>query len=536
MIYPQSKQAYFLKTVLLSLCLFFSCSLIAQEKKSRSDKEKPVLTYLDQFDTLQNDLKKAQKEKDFELLYHTYNSLMIYYAERNEFDNFNTYSDKAVQLSKTEAISAGLRSQFHRNRGNIFAHFLHDFTKAIEEYQIAMNIIREEISDKDRDPNQLLDLKIYIANSYMRLRQLDKALALLNPTSEDLSNIDRIICFQYYDCLGSIYQNKKMPFKSKEAHETALSYAEKDIQKYAIYNKIVRDFYLQKDYKKSIQKGLNYRKFFENYYRRGLYNNSIILSMSFIAINDAENAIFYAKNALSGISPYDLGNRSYCYGLLQKAYTLTKQHDSILKYSTLQKKINDSLHYANQKKLVDLYQEKLNEDNTSEKEEVLQVNASSKYSVYFILGSLSLAFSFIITILWYHKRKEKARVAFDWKEKRFGKYIENDQIHPLKESIATEDIKFNVSLGNEEYYDNLFLQKLEQKHPDLSNTDLKHCLYIIKKLSLKEISELLHVSVNTVKTGRYRAKSKLELKNGTSPKQYLKDIYFQMHQESIIVN
>lgn len=57
----------------------------------------------------------------------------------------------------------------------------------------------------------------------------------------------------------------------------------------------------------------------------------------------------------------------------------------------------------------------------------------------------------------------------------------------------------------------LFLEKLKNKAPSLSNNDIRHCTYIKLGLNNKEIADMLHISLKTVETTHYRIKKKLDL-------------------------
>jgi len=109
--------------------------------------------------------------------------------------------------------------------------------------------------------------------------------------------------------------------------------------------------------------------------------------------------------------------------------------------------------------------------------------------------------------------------------------IENNSfqnLEPLQEGIdqLVKDLKIDHILSKipeEQKTTNLngLLYILKQMHPKLSQTDLKHCLFVHMQLSLKKTSELLHVTIATVKSGRYRAKSKMDLPKDINFKKYL---------------
>jgi DNA-binding CsgD family transcriptional regulator len=56
-----------------------------------------------------------------------------------------------------------------------------------------------------------------------------------------------------------------------------------------------------------------------------------------------------------------------------------------------------------------------------------------------------------------------------------------------------------------------FLQRLKQKYPELTTTDLKLCAYLRMKLSTKEIAALMNISIRGVEKARYRLRKKIDI-------------------------
>ena len=56
-----------------------------------------------------------------------------------------------------------------------------------------------------------------------------------------------------------------------------------------------------------------------------------------------------------------------------------------------------------------------------------------------------------------------------------------------------------------------FYNRIKQEYPDISPNDLKLCALIKLNLSIKEMSAILNISPNSVKTARYRLRKKLRL-------------------------
>lgn len=76
----------------------------------------------------------------------------------------------------------------------------------------------------------------------------------------------------------------------------------------------------------------------------------------------------------------------------------------------------------------------------------------------------------------------------------------------------------------EEQFDlihNNFMQRLHEKHPELSNNERMMCAYLKMNLSTKEIAPLLNLSVRGVETIRYRLRKKFGLEREDSLTDYL---------------
>lgn len=69
-----------------------------------------------------------------------------------------------------------------------------------------------------------------------------------------------------------------------------------------------------------------------------------------------------------------------------------------------------------------------------------------------------------------------------------------------------------------------FLQRLREKHPQLSPNDYKLCAYLRMNLSTKEIASLLNLSVRGVEASRYRLRKRLGLQTGENLIDFLLEI------------
>jgi DNA-binding CsgD family transcriptional regulator len=69
-----------------------------------------------------------------------------------------------------------------------------------------------------------------------------------------------------------------------------------------------------------------------------------------------------------------------------------------------------------------------------------------------------------------------------------------------------------------------FLLALAKKHPSLSSRDLKYCCYIKMNMSNNDITNLLGINQESVRTHKYRLKKKLTLRKEEDIISYLRTV------------
>lgn len=67
----------------------------------------------------------------------------------------------------------------------------------------------------------------------------------------------------------------------------------------------------------------------------------------------------------------------------------------------------------------------------------------------------------------------------------------------------------------------VFLKELSQRHPSLTAKDLKYCCYLSMNLSNNEITQLLGINQESVRTHKYRLKKKMALSKEQNLEHYL---------------
>jgi len=81
------------------------------------------------------------------------------------------------------------------------------------------------------------------------------------------------------------------------------------------------------------------------------------------------------------------------------------------------------------------------------------------------------------------------------------------------------NLKQHFNAVHEGFYD-----KLLEKHPELTETELRHCMFIKLHMQTKEIANILLIDPRSVQTARYRIKKKLELEENVDLREYLLNI------------
>ncbi len=79
------------------------------------------------------------------------------------------------------------------------------------------------------------------------------------------------------------------------------------------------------------------------------------------------------------------------------------------------------------------------------------------------------------------------------------------------ENQLNREKKLAVLQNDTEMLDSGFLERLKDKHSNLSKTEREHCVYIRLNMSIKEIAELLGMTNSSLRVARHRIRKKLNL-------------------------
>lgn len=93
-------------------------------------------------------------------------------------------------------------------------------------------------------------------------------------------------------------------------------------------------------------------------------------------------------------------------------------------------------------------------------------------------------------------------------------------ISDINEVLLKEDEWQSLKNHFEAVYEG-FYDKLLTLHPDLTETELRHCMFIKLHLQTKEIARILLIDPRSVQTTRYRIKKKMNLNEDVDIRKYL---------------
>ena len=284
-----------------------------------------------------------------------------------------------------------------------------------------------------------------------------------------------------------------------------------------------------------------------------------------------DSALLWYKNSIpyiveSGAQPELLDTYEKIYSI----YSNTNQADSALNYYLMFAKLKDDISEEESEKR---YQELLVKYETEKREKENRILKSTNEKQFitqiFLVILLGVSTILLIVIILYYRQHKKIlnqkrkmaetenealKMKLNYKNKELttnamalvnlNTYADS-VCYKLKEAAATENskeckaklddimqfIKFNFGknewkefqLRFEEVH-NEFYNKLIEKHPDLTPTEIKTCAFLRLNMSSKDIASLTSKSYRTVETIRSNIRKKMQLQKEESLINYLLEI------------
>ena len=568
------------KISILTLTFTFSTTLCAQEKDLNTNELDSLhRRYYGQhseeaFAVHHKVLKQSIKTKYEEKIAATYKALMwLHGANKNaNLDSVLYYADlfetKIATYNKpkdTVMLKALDLPNYYLNKGQLLANAFGLPEQGLESYFKVHPLIPEG--------NIKLTFAYYtsISEIYYQKSQFDKALAVLTPLLKDTTNIGTFTKVRLLQNIAGNYVQKKMPEKSFPIHKEILKLVKKENDIREIWwtkNRLANDYFRLGDAHKAIDSALAVREFcIKNDLHQLLFNNTINLSTYYHAIGDIKNAITYRKNALE----YSTGleTRKDVYDRLALYYTENKQYVNATEIYKKKSSLVDSIR-SNEKKAVTNYIESnvklLNEkqknqqmlfdvqllEEKNKKQRLYLYNISTALiSIILLLGSILIFRKYrkgekVIEILKTNEKKlleekitlrenelEASAIAVSQRLETLN--IIKDELnlikHPKIPKLEEAKSKINdlirsasdmsiITKRIESEYPTM-ANKLMDKYPNLSDTQIRYCLLTKLNLSIKETASILNVTPDTVKVARSRLKKKLNIPPEMSFKLFL---------------
>ncbi len=529
------KEFKLLKTIIITYILIFSYMLTFSQAKTTED------SLLFELVEVKNDTKKVY------LLF----DLVRFYENSGNINRAQVFSKQALNLSKEIDFTYGkANANFH------LSSLINNFdTDLAQSYILESLKLAQEINDS------LLIINCYNSIGIISNKkgQYDKAMQYYNMSMDIMRKInDTSKISKIHNNIGVVYGNME---KDSMALVYFLKAAElnkkNNLYRWNTINYVnIGRLYFKKD---SIKKAFYYYKLAE----KMIFSNNFISSIPWLCNNYSysyynmkqyDKSIFYADS-------------SYNYSKHLKNHVTLSSALSLLKDAHFENgNITQALNYANELLVLkDTIHEKEKNDKIKlmelkyeyEKErKIKSLKTRNKVlKLWITIGGLFIAvFLLYILLRFQHTKtknsklgkevlaleKENLNKELDLKNRELtSKIISlidkseliNDVIEKLSKTgmhFKTENKKHINSLVSslrahqksdmwnefEKTFTSIhptFYKKLQDTYPTLTNKELRLCAYLKLNMSSKEISNLMHLNINSVETARSRLRKKLNI-------------------------
>ncbi|MGY3792508.1 hypothetical protein [Aquimarina sp. 433] len=474
--------------------------------------------------------------KEYEKYEQIYSNKKIKFQYHNEMAMSMTYFFYQPSIGFNHIIEAYAIADSDKKRADISLMLMDNFSlknqyaKAVE---LGESLIEKGLFNKQTNPKAFNDLESALHYGYQGLGNVEKSVSLI-------ASLEK-----YY------FENEQKDNLSKHI----LAY----IKLYKSYN-----YYLQHQYQKAIDSlNANY-DFVSTNWDAGLSIHHEFLALSYAGLKD----FYQAKKAIKrSFKQAEFNRLPELYYKTASYYKELNKKDSVIYYFELRDQLIDSIRDEEEKLFIDYFQTKkeniditLDNKAISEEKELLtkQNYDKTKSLLVLVLFLVLLIFIFVWLIKQYKVVRKK--VVFVSKEKNqlhtkiaikdhkitttlvrqeqqldhlknirneMGLYLESDKSKIFKKNLSMLEKFITKGIGKDDVIDELIYQNqelvvaLKQKVSKLSKTDLVHCILVYREINIKDSADLLHINNNTVRTARYRAKSKLGLSKEHSMSQFL---------------
>ncbi|TCI91050.1 hypothetical protein [Tenacibaculum sp. M341] len=538
------KTLYELKKCILLIILFLANITYSQhnfklEEVVDSLMPKTIGSY-DDYLLFKDFLKQSEEKKYHKGIVKAYSEIIWDYKSLDS----TLYHAKKFEASEKKYKNDTLSCRFYKK---LSSSLLYNF----QFPQLALNYYTKVLELKSFDTvDDTYEIISSIANCYIYMEQYDLALKEMNKLLKEVKCKDYFCRVRTKSTLALAYQFKG-DHKSSDIllnEISDLSIKNNDSAFYA-YTKIYKayNYYLKNDYQKTIDSLKINQALMLKYWPHGEATYYEFLGLAYGKQQKYNKAIYATKKAITD-SP--LTEQPELYKKLAEYHKGIAQSDSSLYYYSKRDLITDSLRNMEKKVFANYY--KVENENIKIKQSNQQNVQKLNDQQYFIVV-LILSISFLVFLMYAYKvRFSRVRLQLQNRITFLNKVVksneENLSIHLLKQennlkelqsirekieqketqSIVDSIIKNSIEQVDElseiKFKEHSLMTYLKETYPSLSKTNIIHCLLVKQGLTIKQSASLLNVSINTVKTARYRTKLKLDLPKDVTLSMFLKEL------------
>ncbi|RKD86366.1 tetratricopeptide repeat protein [Mangrovibacterium diazotrophicum] len=457
----------------------------------------------------------------------------VYYTIDNNERSLEYYQ-KAIELLKSNNIKDGLAIPY--NNIGLIKIKQHDYVSALKEFELSYTIRQEHGATSDMAHSNML-----MSEAYLGLEQYNDAIAHLE-TAKAL-----------YEKAGDPKNQMITVSKMGEVYES-----EKDYPKaILLYQQALDYFETTNDYMWIVIENRNLAKVYQ---KTEQYNKAISHAEAALQSSRANHYSQYLVEILKILADTHYKNKQE-----DDAYYY---HDMLINVSDSLQQVNDNLQFANLQFSVETLKHNIEKEQLEN-----EINKRKAVRNYIILIFIFISLIFLSVLFRFLKKRKQERNRFLQKEKIAAvklqeKEVENDElnkeleqrnkeltsktmgivknaefinsvIEELDDLVVNRETKAKIrsiidKLSHNQKEDSWeefeirftnvhqdFIEKLNQKHPDLSPNERRLCAFLRLNMTTKEISSITYQNSKSIDVARYRLRKKMQLSRETNLISYL---------------
>lgn len=427
-----------------------------------------------------------------------YHNLAVVHRYMDDLDEYENFIMKAIDLRR--AIKDTIELGISLIQAGILHRKKEEFEKARAYYSEAKDLFQQTNQEE-----KVVHTNGSIAVLESVIGNMEKSIAI---NLEDIPYLEKT---NDLNSLATRYSNIAVAYKKLEKLDTAIAYFDRAI---AIalqedYHDSLRKYYLERS--RIYNKKKDYKKAFEDYRYSIRYRDSVRNLENIQKIAEAKTALEYQmKQQMDSIRvEKEMAELSH----IAERESLTKKLLFILFLIACLAGVGIWKYFQNKKKLVDseLEREKLN-GKLLEKELKITQDAANM-----VVQENHIKTEVKETIV--HELKHILPVT---KDPSANKAV-SGLIKKLNQQLRLEKEKMTDGMEVRKA-NQVFEQKLISLFPELTKNERKLCSLIRMELSVKEISQMNNMSIDAIKSMRYRIRKKMGLDRKEELTQVLKSV------------